>query len=98
MAAASDGAEDTAQAVSIEFLMHSGETFTVQHFLDGDVTDDAIRRLGEELVRDLESNRVRQFPYWEGDSYFFDAVRMNQVSAFSITLADAEEIDEDEEI
>jgi hypothetical protein len=82
---------DSSQAVSIEFLLASGETFTVQDFIDGDASDEAIKRLGEQLAAEMGSGRIRTFPYWEGEEFFFDAVRMDQVSAFSISLAEVEE-------
>ena len=87
---------DNAQAVSIEFLMASGETFTVQDFVEGDVLDDAIRRLGEQLAAELGTATIRRFPYWEGEDFFFDAVRMDLVAAFSISLSNADEEDEAE--
>jgi hypothetical protein len=93
---ANDDAE-TGQAVSIEFLMVSGETFTVQDFVDGGATDEALRRLGDNLASQLGTNQVRRFPYWEGEEFFFDAVRMDQVSAFSISLA-AEEVEDEAEV
>lgn len=88
---------ETGQAVSIEFLMVSGETFTVQDFVDGGAIDEALRRLGDDLASQLGSNQVRRFPYWEGEEFFFDAVRMDQVSAFSISLA-AEEVEDEDEV
>ena len=92
-----DGVEaDSAQAVSIEFLLASGETFTVQDFVEGEATDDAIRRLGEQLAAELGTSTIRKFPYWEGEDFFFDAVRMDQVAGFSISLSEVEEEDEDE--
>lgn len=93
---ANDDAE-TGQAVSIEFLMVSGETFTVQDFVDGGAIDEALRRLGDNLASQLGTNQVRRFPYWEGEEFFFDAVRMDQVSAFSISLA-AEEVEDEAEV
>jgi hypothetical protein len=93
---ANDDAE-TGQAVSIEFLMVSGETFTVQDFVDGGATDEALRRLGDNLASQLGTNQVRRFPYWEGEEFFFDAVRMDQVSAFSISLA-VEEVEDEAEV
>jgi hypothetical protein len=93
---ANDDAE-TGQAVSIEFLMVSGETFTVQDFVDGGAMDEALRRLGDNLASQLGTNQVRRFPYWEGEEFFFDAVRMDQVSAFSISLA-VEEVDDEAEV
>ena len=88
---------ETGQAVSIEFLMASGETFTVQDFVDGAAADEALRRLGDELASQLGTTQVRRFPYWEGEGFFFDAVRMDQVSAFSISLS-AEEVDDEAEV
>jgi hypothetical protein len=93
---ANDDAE-TGQAVSIEFLMVSGETFTVQDFVDGGAMDEALRRLGDNLASQLGTTQVRRFPYWEGEEFFFDAVRMDQVSAFSISLA-AEEVEDEAEV
>jgi hypothetical protein len=93
---ANDDAE-TGQAVSIEFLMVSGETFTVQGFVDGGAMDEALRRLGDNLASQLGTTQVRRFPYWEGEEFFFDAVRMDQVSAFSISLA-AEEVEDEAEV
>ncbi|MGI8913917.1 MAG: hypothetical protein ACR2JY_09105 [Chloroflexota bacterium] len=88
---------EAGQAVSIEFLMVSGETFTVQDFVDGGVADEALRHLGDDLASQLGTSQVRRFPYWEGEEFFFDAVRMDQVSAFSISLA-AEEIEDEAEV
>ena len=88
---------ETGQAVSIEFLMTSGETFTVQDFVDGAAVDEALRRLGDELASLLGTTQVRRFPYWEGEEFFFDAVRMDQVSAFSISVS-TEEVDEEAEV
>lgn len=87
---------DAGQAVSIEFLMISGENFTVQDFIEGDAVEDGLRRLGDELAAQLGTSQVRRFPYWEGDEFFYDAVRMDQVSAFSISLS-AEDVEDEEE-
>ena len=88
--------EDSGQAVSIEFLMASGENFTVQDFIEGEAIEDGLRRLGDELAAQLGTGQVRRFPYWEGDEFFYDAVRMDQVSAFSISIS-ADEAAEDED-
>lgn len=93
--AADDG--ESGQAVSIEFLMVSGETFTVQEFIDGDAVEEALRRLGDELASQLGTSQIRRCPYWEGEEFFYDAVRMDQVSAFSISLS-AEEVEDEEEV
>lgn len=90
------GEEEGAQSVSIAFLMLSGETFTVQEFIEDENVEEGIRKLGQQLVEQIRTATVRQFHYWEGDEFFFDAVRMDQVGAFSISSAEVEEEDEDE--
>lgn len=92
---AADDAE-AGQAVSIEFLMVSGETFTVQEFIDGHAVEEGLRRLGDELAGQLGTSQIRRCPYWEGEEFFYDAVRMDQVSAFSISLPADDEEDEEE--
>lgn len=94
----SNGVEqsDTSQAITIEFVLANGETFTVQDFIDGSSADGAIRQLGDQLAAEIGTGRVRTFPYWEGDEFFFDAVRMDQVAAFSISMAAADEENEEE--
>lgn len=80
--------------VTIEFLMLSGETFTAQDFVDEEGTDVAIKQLGEQLATEMSQAALHRFPYWEGESFYFDAIRMDQVAAFSISLS---ELNGDEE-
>jgi hypothetical protein len=80
--------------VTIEFLMASGETFTAQEFVNSEDFKTGVERLGEVLVREIAQGVVHRFPYWEEESYYFDAVRMDQVAAFTISPTS---MDDDEE-
>jgi len=92
--------DDNANVVSIEFMLTSGESFTVRAFAEGGSLDDAVTALGERLVAEMGSERVNTFAYWEEDEYYFDAVSMRSVVAFSISPYgsddDEDEYDEDE--
>ncbi|MCL4543433.1 MAG: hypothetical protein M1118_02350 [Chloroflexi bacterium] len=89
-----NGQQRPSRVVTIEFLMRSGETFTVSDFVDEDPADEGVRALGKALVSDMESGAIRQFSYWEGETFSFEAVKMDQVAAFTITAND----EEDEEV
>jgi hypothetical protein len=81
--------------ISIEFTLLSGETITVRDSIDGDVTEGAVRRYAETLIRELQSDTVRTFAYWWSGDFYVDAVRMREVAALSVSPV-ADEDDEDD--
>lgn len=88
--------EQPATMLSIEFLLSSGETFTVRAFAEGATLADAVSTLGQSLAAEIGTDRVNTFAYGEEDDYFFDAVSMRNVVAFSISPYDEELEDDDD--
>lgn len=97
MVAGRDSGDDGANVVSIEFMLASGESFTVRAFAEGGSLDDAVTALGERLVAEIGTDRVNTFAYWEEDEYYFDAVSMRSVVAFSISPFGSDEDDDEYE-
>ncbi len=89
-------ADDSTADISVEFTLLSGETISVRDSLDEDVTEDAIRRYAERLVRELPTETIHTFAYWWAGDFYVDAVRMREVAALSISPV-AEEDDADPE-
>jgi len=94
---AAEAAED-AQVLSIEFILSSGETLTVREFAGESSLEAAMNRLGQQLAQEIGGDRTRTFSYWEGDDYYFDAVAMRHVIAFSISSYLADDLDDDDEL
>lgn len=83
-------------SLSVEFTMLSGETISVRDSLDEPVSEEAVRRYADRLIRDMQGDTVRTFTYWWGGDFYVDAVRMAQVAALSVSPV-AEDDDEDED-
>ena len=79
--------------LSIEFTLLSGETVSVRDSLDGEVTEVAIRRYADSLVRELQTDTVHTFSYWWSGDFYVDAIKMREVAALSVSPV-AEEDDE----
>lgn len=86
---------DLSSNLSIEFTLLSGETISVRDSLNEEVTEAAIRRYAESLVRELQTDTVHTFSYWWAGDFYLDAVRMREVAALSVSPV-AEEDDEAE--
>ena len=71
--------------ISIEFTLVSGETVSVRDVIPEPVTEASIRRYAEELVRQLQTDTVKTFTYWWAGDFYFDAVRMREVAALSVS-------------
>jgi hypothetical protein len=89
--------ENQSTVVTIEFILNSGETFTVRTSIEGDELETAINALGEQLAGEIGGDRVNTYGYWEGDDYFFDAISMANVAAFGILPYVADDADQDED-
>ncbi|MBI4212781.1 MAG: hypothetical protein HY534_00565 [Chloroflexi bacterium] len=76
---------ELASNLSVEFTLLSGETISVRDNLTEPVTEDAIRKYAEELVRQLQSDTVRTFAYWWAGDFYVDAVRLREVAALSVS-------------
>lgn len=83
--------------LSIEFTLLSGETISVRDSLDEDVTEAAVRRYADRLVRELQTDTVRTFSYWWAGDFYVDAVRMREVAALSVSPVAEEDDQEDED-
>ena len=92
----SPGDNGPAADISIEFTLLSGETISVRDSLDEEVTETAIRRYAERLVRELQTETVHTFTYWWSGDFYVDAVRMREVAAISVSPVAADD-DEDED-
>lgn len=79
--------------LSIEFTLLSGETISVRDSLEEEVTEAAIRRYADSLVRELQTDTVHTFSYWWSGDFYVDAVRMREVAALSVSPV----ADEDDE-
>ncbi len=92
--------ENESLVLTIEFVLASGERFPVREFAEGESLETAVTKLGQRLATEMGTDRVSTFSYWEDDQYFFDAVSMRGVVAFSISPYDDEEdeFDEDDDI
>ncbi|MCL4541698.1 MAG: hypothetical protein M1396_05100 [Chloroflexi bacterium] len=81
-----NGYQQPSTVITIEFLLNSGERFVVSDFISGPQPDAAIQAVGEQLASDMNEGKLRHFAYWEGDTYQYEVVKMDQVAAFSITF------------
>lgn len=92
-----NGYQQSSTVITIEFLMNSGERFVVSDFISGPQPDVAIQAAGEQLASDMQEGKLRHFAYWEGDTYQYEVVKMDQVAAFSITFNEEDAEEEKEE-
>jgi len=82
--------------ITIQFTLKSGEAIEVTEDLGQEVTPEAVESYGRALATDLGKDTVRTFAYWYGDDFYFDAVRMSEVAAFSISTEEEPEYVEEE--
>ncbi len=84
-------ATEVDNVVSVELTLRSGESIEVRETMPGPADEHAIRTFAEQLAADLGKDKVRIFSYWWGGQFFTDAVRMDEVVAFSVSAATEEE-------
>ncbi len=85
-----------AHEITVEFTLQSGETFTVVDFIEGVSVEDGIQMLGSQLVSEMGTGKVHVFTYWQGEQFYFDAILMDEVAAFSVTSGGGEEEEQEE--
>ncbi|MSQ24076.1 MAG: hypothetical protein EXR58_05940 [Chloroflexi bacterium] len=84
---------EVASNISVEFTLLSGETISVRDNVAEPLTENVIRQYAEALVQDMQAEAVRTFSYWWAGDFYFDAVRLREVAALSVSPVGAEDED-----
>lgn len=83
--------------LSVELTLMSGETISVRDTLNEPVSEEAVSRYAQRLIRELQTDTIHTFAYWWAGDFYVDAVRMGQVAALSVSLVADEDDAVDEE-